>query len=157
MLEQNGVDQLCKTFVSSSYISQGVQELQSCTKEVKDLLSRRCMPKDGWSDGMIERLLSVRRVLSERLDSSCGAADPTERCKDALSLHSFYVASIRMFPATSSASSLQPDTALLLTFSYHKHAHEAHQQAHQEPCSRTRCQNRKEYIESRIKSWIVML
>lgn len=59
MLEQKGVDQLCKTFVSASYVSQGVQELQSCTKEMKDVLSRRCMPKEGWTDAMIERLLSV--------------------------------------------------------------------------------------------------
>lgn len=66
MLEQDGIDQLCRTFVSASYISQGVQELKSCTKEMKDVLSRRCMPKQGWSDAMIERLLSVRVLPAER-------------------------------------------------------------------------------------------
>jgi hypothetical protein len=60
MIESEELAALCKTFISQSYVSQGVQELRSCAKDVKALLSQRCMPQRGWSEPMIERLLSVR-------------------------------------------------------------------------------------------------
>jgi O-phospho-L-seryl-tRNASec:L-selenocysteinyl-tRNA synthase len=59
MIEGEGVAELCSSFISKSYASQGIQGLRSCTKEVKALLSQRQLPQRGWTEVMIERLLSV--------------------------------------------------------------------------------------------------
>eukprot|EP00892_Ulva_mutabilis_P011574 jgi/Ulvmu1/878/UM100_0031.1 len=85
MLEQNGIDALCKTLVSASYVSQGVQELQSCSKEMKDVLSRRCLPKQGWSDAMIERLLSDLAFMdSNNFRGNAGVGEREGRVASAL-------------------------------------------------------------------------
>ena len=62
MLETEDLRALSKSFVSSSYVDQGAQELVSASKRAKDLLSRRRMPETGWSEANIERLLSVRHL-----------------------------------------------------------------------------------------------
>lgn len=60
MLEAEELQKLCHAFVSQGYVSQGAQELTACSNKVKDLLSRRRMPEEGWPEPMIERFLSVR-------------------------------------------------------------------------------------------------
>lgn len=66
MIETQELEKLCQSFVSKYYVSQGVQELRSCAKDVKTLLSQRCMPEHGWSEVMIERLLNVSKRKSSR-------------------------------------------------------------------------------------------
>lgn len=67
MLGSQELEGLCNSFISKSYVSQGVQELRSCSKDLKTLLSQRGMPKQGWSEAMIERLLSVRFSIPDFL------------------------------------------------------------------------------------------
>ena len=58
----SGFQELCSTLVSKSYVAQGMRELQCRSNMLKDLLSRRRLPEDGWDDMSIERFVSVRLV-----------------------------------------------------------------------------------------------
>ena len=49
----SGTEPLCKSFIFKSYVSQAVQELRSCAKDAKTLLSQREMPQRGWSEVML--------------------------------------------------------------------------------------------------------
>ena len=53
MIETQELEPLCKSFIFKSYVSQAVQELRSCAKDAKTLLSQREMPQRGWSEVML--------------------------------------------------------------------------------------------------------
>lgn len=80
MLDGDGINDLCSHFVSDAYINQGIQELKYCTKAVKNVLSRRQLPEEGWSESLIERLFSdISMMDSNNFHANAGIGEREAR------------------------------------------------------------------------------